>query len=97
MEISDHVADEADRLISEGRVRLTTGPTAGGRSTFGAIVLGRHGDYAVWFDELGSQCDCRAGADHGWTEPRCSHVVAAMCCWADALEGRPWHSNGWLG
>jgi hypothetical protein len=90
--VSDHVADEANRLLEQGLVRLCMT-----EQIPGAVVIGRHADYTVWFLAEGVTCDCRAGADHGATEPRCSHAVAAMICWADALAGRPWAPNRFLG
>lgn len=80
--ISSSVAQRADELLADRRVRLATWH---GGVVAGAVILGRTDDYEVYFSPDGVQCTCRAGSDHGWTEPRCSHAVAAMVAWHEHM------------
>lgn len=49
----------------------------------GVIVRGYTDAYRVFAHADGIQCDCRAGSDHSWAEPRCSHALAAMLYWQE--------------
>jgi len=81
--VSEHVAERARWYLRHGLVRAVP-PNRKTGTPAGAIVVGRP-DHEVWFHPTGVECDCRAGADHGPTEPRCSHAVAAMILWHELL------------
>jgi hypothetical protein len=55
--------------------------SAGGIS--GVIVRGYTDAYRVFAHHDGIMCECRAGSDHTWAEPRCSHALAAMLYWGE--------------
>lgn len=81
MNVSDHVADKALRLLEQRRVHLDdllNRPMRHGNLT--ATVFGDTDMYLVDADERGVWCSCAARA-----RP-CAHVVAAMLAWAERAE-----------
>lgn len=74
--ISPAMAEKVHRLLEQNRVLLVTG-----HESKGALVVGDEGVYTVRAFKEGVQCECVAGtAAH-----LCSHKLAAMAVWADAL------------
>jgi uncharacterized Zn finger protein len=73
VDFSEHAITKGERLHDTGRVTV--------RGAYEAFVLGDHGVYLVRaFPGGGLTCTCPVVGG------RCSHVVAALLAWGDALS-----------
>jgi hypothetical protein len=82
--VSDHVAEKALRLLEQRRVHLDdllNRPFGDAGST--ATVFGDSDMYLVDADERGVRCSCPMG---GRQARACAHKVAAMLAWAERAE-----------
>ncbi len=70
---TEHAVTKGERLHDQRRVTL--------RGEREAFVQGDHGIYLVRFFERGQTCTCPARGGG------CSHIVAALLAWGDALGG----------
>src|SRR6478752_5264783 len=79
---SDDAAEKAISLVDNYRVVDLDDPA---HDITSYAVIGDTDVYRVNCHHEGFNCECRASSDHGWYEPRCTHILAVMLY---AAEGR---------